>query len=1536
MVDISKGFSSRLASLQRLCANEAVGERPSALLVVPGIDGRNNKDALVVLKYLFEGSCGRDLLEGNLPDFLESLEEVVLLVQESSLSLLCTQAMRKVLQPWLDSLGGSLLVEYLPSAEQEGSVDLLQDWKCVNFKRMMLESVPAGRGVGIPVPLGYDDIADVEGWPLMQAFALDGVFHPTGFFTSRYRATDVSEFLQVLYRTVDAPCVHLAVETVLHSSLPHALQSLDLLDASPEQRSRRTAEDILGPLDMLYEFGELHCAEPADPNLRPVLLMGADTLHFSLPRSQLPRGWATRLIGSAEHLVVEGAEPSTGMRWCRTYLLQRGRCLDFLKDHDALVDDLDVDDAASSLDDDDVVGGGSQLAEQPTVFGSLGTITSAPRAPKLAQRIAPTVARAISRLEALYAKLWLSLRWAVRVAFASFSDVLEAGTFLQACMDELMRGNTGPAAASESATVTLPSGQTRTLQYPAELGLAAVALAGGERLQVHMDCLNAFGQVVTIDDIDDMGGSCWTYVRVAVHGVLLEGKTKSREEKRGCVAVGDTFLFSVGSQSVMGPSPEESAPANLLLLGDSVCLTHAIPYYRCLVGPGVEDASARRLLASARSTHMLAALGLGRLVESSTGGHERSALTVPVLTDHPLLPHSVAALKVFSAGLLVDKLDMPCLPMMLSIGAHIERMWSVDFTELCAQATARYSRGVPTSASLSALAAIQQFRGTEGVFILFKTRSFTAASLEKESVARRRAAAVDAEAQRRELAARQVRRAAGMLADDDDDSDDVMREIENIAGGGNIGEAASSNEVGAGGAGVAKARAEYPDSSGSDGLTPMQRSLQFNPLQRCLPSLPGSEDGPRHLALLIHANSRGQEALSSAIALWRAALRLHDVPEHRGGASAAPLPDCILAAFVAYVDARSYLPDYSESVVMQGGMGECDGICVDAATALELDAVAGRGAQGSSGLLGMQVSFALAEVRRAAQRRATLDRIHKTEEEKKEGGKGDVRPAQPGRGTQLVVVTGHPGSGISLYGPHLAARVGRALASGEHGSFSPDLPACTSVHLDLTRQNAAGDAAPGQALSAAWPHPGVAAHVLVVTLVQPPSWHAPLSDVLPLLCSLAGGTVSAVVSVVCPGALDAAIGADQQPGIGEELWRAACLEPLYTGQACDLVLCTDLAQEPSAQFTRLRSWVASANPQAVCVRATGMRLEEQQLEVILAKLAPVGLALAGTIEGTTTVCSRRVQCSLSCFAPPLPEKWSEKHARKPCRFSLSQLAEEPTTSSLHCLRTISVPPPPSSSTAPWSIPSLLFLLQHLFPQAAVSSTVTDTWRVPDNPTGETGLRRAITLSSTKVLAGRQRKHERSVFQAALHSAGEFSAGKGCLAGRVRSVHGSVLVVRQDKASGASTGYSMATIEASGGCILIRHADADEVPSSTSSSASSSSCNTLVLSGVLRPNDCAALLALFAQCCHTPLPPKPRVTRESLTHAELLALQHDDPAIAALPLPAGWYCDGQEYWGPHGVTNCSRELRPDMETLCVAYLERCNRKVDTYNLMLGKL
>jgi hypothetical protein len=61
-------FLNRLNALQRLCSDYDPNY-PSALLFVPGQDGRGNKGSITVLKYLLRGSVGKELFD-------ETLEQV--------------------------------------------------------------------------------------------------------------------------------------------------------------------------------------------------------------------------------------------------------------------------------------------------------------------------------------------------------------------------------------------------------------------------------------------------------------------------------------------------------------------------------------------------------------------------------------------------------------------------------------------------------------------------------------------------------------------------------------------------------------------------------------------------------------------------------------------------------------------------------------------------------------------------------------------------------------------------------------------------------------------------------------------------------------------------------------------------------------------------------------------------------------------------------------------------------------------------------------------------------------------------------------------------------------------------------------------------------------------------------------------------------------------------------------------------------------------------------------------------------------------
>lgn len=79
----------------------------------------------------------------------------------------------------------------------------------------------------------------------------------------------------------------------------------------------------------------------------------------------------------------------------------------------------------------------------------------------------------------------------------------------------------------------------------------------------------------------------------------------------------------------------------------------------------------------------LANLGLGKPLDYTGTG----LLTLTVLTDHPMVPHFEAELRTFTEGFLVEKMDgASCLPLLTSIGRHVDRVWTVDTTDCVAQA----------------------------------------------------------------------------------------------------------------------------------------------------------------------------------------------------------------------------------------------------------------------------------------------------------------------------------------------------------------------------------------------------------------------------------------------------------------------------------------------------------------------------------------------------------------------------------------------------------------------------------------------------------------------------------------------------------------------------------------------------------------------------------------------------------------------------------------------------------------------------------
>lgn len=79
-------FVNRLSALQVLCS-ESDETFPKALLFIPGPDGRNNIGSITTLKYLFFGATGNELFDDALDDIYAVLEDIIVLVKQSSLTV---------------------------------------------------------------------------------------------------------------------------------------------------------------------------------------------------------------------------------------------------------------------------------------------------------------------------------------------------------------------------------------------------------------------------------------------------------------------------------------------------------------------------------------------------------------------------------------------------------------------------------------------------------------------------------------------------------------------------------------------------------------------------------------------------------------------------------------------------------------------------------------------------------------------------------------------------------------------------------------------------------------------------------------------------------------------------------------------------------------------------------------------------------------------------------------------------------------------------------------------------------------------------------------------------------------------------------------------------------------------------------------------------------------------------------------------------------------------------------------------------------
>ena len=100
-------------------------------------------------------------------------------------------------------------------------------------------------------------------------------------------------------------------------------------------------------------------------------------------------------------------------------------------------------------------------------------------------------------------------------------------------------------------------------------------------------------------------------------------------------------------------------------------------------------------------------------------------LVLPMLTDNPILSHTMATCTIYESGFLIDKMDeLPCIPILVSFGLHIDRSWVVNIGD-CIEQCVRYFNNLTKAPShLSDLLDYLYELPLDGILVVFRMKTY--------------------------------------------------------------------------------------------------------------------------------------------------------------------------------------------------------------------------------------------------------------------------------------------------------------------------------------------------------------------------------------------------------------------------------------------------------------------------------------------------------------------------------------------------------------------------------------------------------------------------------------------------------------------------------------------------------------------------------------------------------------------------------------------------------------------------------------------
>uniref|UniRef100_A0A663N9W2 Chromosome 20 open reading frame 194 n=1 Tax=Athene cunicularia TaxID=194338 RepID=A0A663N9W2_ATHCN len=299
--------------------------QPDGILCILGIDSRYNEGCRELANYLLFGlynQSNNDFERTGFPE--EVLDDIIILIKPDSVHLYCNPVNYNHLLPYV-AYWRNLHFHCLTENEYEDE-EAAEEFKISSFVDMVRDCSRIGIPYSCQGHLQIFDMFIVEKWPIVQAFALEGI-GGDGFFTMKYELMDVSVDLWKTYSKMDP----VSLEDLLFEDLmifehqwTNFFANFDteipfILELSESQAGE--------PFRSYFSHGMIssHITDNS-PSRQPFVLFGShstkDNLNsgnFNFPsEGHLVRN--TGLGGStAKHMVVQCVSPKGPLACSRTY-----------------------------------------------------------------------------------------------------------------------------------------------------------------------------------------------------------------------------------------------------------------------------------------------------------------------------------------------------------------------------------------------------------------------------------------------------------------------------------------------------------------------------------------------------------------------------------------------------------------------------------------------------------------------------------------------------------------------------------------------------------------------------------------------------------------------------------------------------------------------------------------------------------------------------------------------------------------------------------------------------------------------------------------------------------------------------------------------------------------------------------------------------------------------------------------------------------------------------------------------------------------